>query len=109
MDYYRILNVNKNATQEEIKKAHRRLSGKYHPDNAGESAREQFEKVQEAYDILGDEEKRAAYDRKLQGKESGQAEKQVKKQTKKQTRPTAPAGPININTDELFKSFFKYR
>lgn len=119
MDYYRILNVNRNATQEEIKKAHRRLSGKYHPDNAGERAREQFDKVQEAYDILGDAEKRAAYDSKLRdGENSRRADCSRAKSGAKNfyaggsgqaKKHTAPAGPINLNTDELFQSFFKYK
>lgn len=65
MDYYRILNIEKNASQEEIKKAYRKLSRKYHPDNAGEQAREQFDRVQEAYGVLGDEEKRAVYDERM--------------------------------------------
>lgn len=71
MDYYRILNVGRNASQEEIKKAYRKLSRKYHPDNAGEDSREQFDRVQEAYGILGDEEKRAAYDERLRADEAG--------------------------------------
>lgn len=62
MDYYKILQISKAASQEEIKKAYRRLSRKYHPDNAGEENRDLFEKVQEAYAILGDEEKRRTYD-----------------------------------------------
>ena len=71
MDYYQILNVGRNASQEEIKKAHRKLSAKYHPDNAGEKSREQFDRVQEAYGVLGDEEKRKAYDERLRADETG--------------------------------------
>lgn len=71
MDYYRILNIGRNASQEDIKKAYRRLSRKYHPDNAGEQAREQFDRVQEAYGVLGDEKKRAAYDERMRADESG--------------------------------------
>ncbi len=70
MDYYQILHVSKKASQEEIRKAYRKLAVKYHPDNAGEQAREQFDKVQEAYGVLGDEEKRAAYDERRRGKET---------------------------------------
>ena len=62
MDYYRILDIGRNASQAEIKKAHRKLSAKYHPDNAGERSREQFDRVQEAFAVLGNEEKRRAYD-----------------------------------------------
>lgn len=73
MDYYQILKVSRNADGEEIKKAHRKLSRKYHPDNAGEQSRKQFEQVQEAYGVLGDEEKRAAYDRSLTGNTQGES------------------------------------
>ena len=64
-DYYEILGVSKNATQDEIKKAYRKLAIKYHPDkNRGDStAEEKFKEATEAYEVLADEQKRAAYDR----------------------------------------------
>ncbi len=71
MDYYRILDIGRNASQAEIKKAHRKLSAKYHPDNAGERSREQFDRVQEAFAVLGNEEKRRAYDERLGNGETG--------------------------------------
>jgi molecular chaperone DnaJ len=63
-DYYEILGVDKKATQEDIKKAYRRLARKYHPDlNPGDKAAEQkFKELNEAYGVLGDEKKRADYD-----------------------------------------------
>lgn len=64
-DYYKLLNVQKNASAEEIKKAYRTLAMKYHPDrNPGDkTAEEKFREVSEAYEVLKDEQKRAAYDR----------------------------------------------
>ncbi len=64
-DYYEVLGVSKTVTQDEMKKAYRKLAVQYHPDkNPGDhTAEEKFKELGEAYDILSDEQKRAAYDR----------------------------------------------
>jgi molecular chaperone DnaJ len=64
-DYYEVLNVSRDATEEELKKAYRTLAKKYHPDlNPGdEEAEQKFKELNEAYEVLSDPEKRAKYDR----------------------------------------------
>ena len=64
-DFYKLLGVGKNASDAEIKKSYRRLAMKYHPDrnkDAPGKAEEKFKQIKEAYEILSDQKKRAAYD-----------------------------------------------
>jgi curved DNA-binding protein len=60
MDHYTTLGVSRTASQDEIKQAYRRLAAKHHPDRGGNTAA--FQKIQQAYDTLGNEQQRAAYD-----------------------------------------------
>ncbi len=60
-DYYKILGVSKNASQEEIKKAYRKLAHEHHPDKGGSA--EKFKEINEAFQVLGEPDKRAKYDK----------------------------------------------
>lgn len=72
-DYYKVLGVARDASQDDIKKAYRKLARKYHPDVSKEpDAESRFKEVAEAYEALGDPEKRAAYDRLGSGWRTGQ-------------------------------------
>jgi molecular chaperone DnaJ len=63
-DYYSILGVDRNSSQEEIKKAYRKLSKKYHPDiSKEEGTEEKFKEISEAYNVLSDDQKKSNYDR----------------------------------------------
>ena len=64
-DYYQILNVSRDSSAEDIKKAFRRLALQYHPDRNPENVQEsgeKFKEINEAYEVLGDEHKRQKYD-----------------------------------------------
>ena len=63
-DYYEVLGVEKNATEQEIKKAYRKLAMKYHPDRNKDNkeAEEKFKEASEAYEVLSDADKKAQYD-----------------------------------------------
>lgn len=63
-DYYKLLGVSRNATADEIQKAYRKLARKHHPDiSQDKNAKEKFQQIQTAYDVLNDPEKREMYDR----------------------------------------------
>lgn len=63
-DYYKTLGIQKGATDDDIKKAYRKLALKYHPDkNKAAGAEEKFKEIAEAYEVLSDKKKRDVYDR----------------------------------------------
>ena len=64
-DYYEILDIGRDADADTVKKAYRKLALQYHPDrnNGSKEAEERFKEATEAYEVLRDPEKRAAYDR----------------------------------------------
>lgn len=72
MDYYKILNIAENASKDEIKTAYRKLASKHHPDRGGDTAT--FQNIQQAYDVLSDDRKRAEYDASKHGAFAGQGQ-----------------------------------
>ncbi len=68
-DYYLILKIGRDASDEDIRRAHRRQVLRYHPDRSEEPDQERFREVQEAYEVLRDQDKREAYNRKLNKRE----------------------------------------
>ncbi|HXL58220.1 MAG TPA: J domain-containing protein [Chitinophagaceae bacterium] len=111
IDYYEILGVNKNATEEEIKKAYRKLARKYHPDlNPNDKeANKKFQQINEANEVLSDSEKRKKYDQ--YGKDWQHAEEFEKARQSGHRRSTAGAegfsGFSGAFDDEGFSDFFQ--
>ncbi len=101
-DYYKILEVSRQADDTEIKKAFRRLAKKYHPDtnNGNEQAAQKFQEINEAYSVLGDADKRKAYD------EGGSKEDSVTGQTQSQRTKAAAGNPFTGFTAQNFKMDF---
>ena len=88
IDYYKILGISKDATQEDIKKAYRKLARKYHPDlnKDNPNAQEKFQEINEANEVLSNPEKRKRYDEYGENwKYAEELEKQKKRQAKEQS------------------------
>jgi len=100
-DYYSILSVQRSATDDELKRAYRKLAMKWHPDknpDKKEEAAEQFQLIAEAYDVLSDREKRAIYDQ--------YGEEGLKNGIPDGNGGTRGGYSFNNNAKEIFERFF---
>lgn len=96
-NYYEILGVAPDCSQDEIKKAYRKLARTYHPDTCGSSDTTHFRVIQEAYENIGDVSKRAAYDRQLEAEKSA---------ARPERRPPAPSWDAPFDTTWVFENYF---
>ena len=105
MNYYQILGLQRDVSQEEIKKAYRRIAKQYHPDSnpGNREAEKKFKEASEAYEVLSNEEKRKNYDHKLT------TEWNKPKPTKTAENKTTVQQPFPFfSTEESFEHFFGF-
>src|SRR5215813_10702915 len=109
IDYYQVLGINKNATEDEIKKVYRKLARKYHPDlNPNDKeANKKFQQINEANEVLSDPEKRKKYDQ--YGKDWKHAEQfEQANRSRQQSSGGSWEGTFNGNYEEGgFSDFFE--
>lgn len=110
IDYYKILGISKDATQEDIKKAYRKLARKYHPDlnKNNPNAQEKFQEINEANEVLSNPEKRKRYDEYGENwKYAEELEKQKKRQTKEQSGTREGTFWYSDDNTSGFSDFFE--
>lgn len=96
-DYYEVLGVGRTASRDDIKKSYRELSKKYHPDlNKSPEAEERFKELNEAYDVLSDDDKRMAYDRVTYSS------------SQRGGNPFRPNGPFAAGNNSAFDNFARW-
>lgn len=109
VDYYKILGVDKTASQDDIKKAFRKLARKYHPDlNPGDKEAEQkFKEINEANEVLGKPENRAKYDQYGEHWKHGEEYERAQRQQREQHSSTGGYSGAHFGEGEDFSDFFR--
>ncbi len=111
-DYYKVLNVSINASNDEIKKAFRSLAKKYHPDRNKDDkdALRKFQEVNEAYEVLSKEESRKKYDQEIFKEKNNQETKNKKNKSSREdkTRTYQDKGESIENLNKYFENFFGF-
>ncbi len=114
MDYYKILGVPRDADEEQIKRAYRKKAKQYHPDlNPGNAEAEaKFKDIVEAYEVLGNAEKRREYDAR-QERTAGFGKKTAQKKPEEKSRAAAPRMNFNkknpLDVTDMFEAFMKMK
>ena len=109
VDYYKILNISKGATEKEIKSAYRKLARKYHPDinPDNKDAEKKFKEINEANEVLSDPEKRKKYDKYGQNWEHGEEYEKARRQQQQQQKRTKYQYSQQGSSDDDFSDFFE--
>lgn len=116
-NYYEVLGVSRDATKDEIKKAFRVMAKKYHPDKNKDDndAIKKFQDASEAYEVIGNEESRAEYDKKLDGFNSRKSQagagfsgKSQGDKSKTETASKSSKSPYE-NLQDCFEGFFGFK
>lgn len=112
-DYYKILNVSMNANNDEIKKAFRALAKKYHPDRNPDDkdALTKFQEVNEAYEVLSNEESRKKYDQNISGFKSRNNDREANNKNNKSSsdnKKYQDKSESMENLNKYFESFFGF-
>ena len=116
-NYYEVLGVSRDATKDEIKKAFRVMAKKYHPDKNKDDndAIKKFQDASEAYEVIGNEESRAEYDKKLDGFNSRKSQagpgfkgKSEGDKSKTETTSKSSKSPYE-NLQDCFEGFFGFK
>ena len=109
VDYYKILNISKGATEKEIKSAYRKLARKYHPDinPDNKDAEKKFKEINEANEVLSDPEKRKKYDKYGQNWEHGEEYEKARRQQQQQQKRTKYQYSQQGSSDNDFSDFFE--
>jgi DnaJ-class molecular chaperone len=108
-DYYQILGVAKSSTEKDIKSAYRRLARKWHPDanpNDTKAAEEKFKEIAEAYEVLGDSEKRKKYDALGADWQSASRQAETQRKYRTQQAESEPYGGFEGDPNSGFSDFF---
>lgn len=109
-DYYKILDISINATKDEVKKAFRSLAKKYHPDrNANdETALKKFQEVNEAYEVLSNEDSRKEYTQKIFKENRGKEANSKNNKTNNEKKKYQDTSDSMENLNKYFESFFGF-